>query len=196
MTVKNVGAQENLEQSEYRLNFCPRIFQRQAASQLDGTVIASNEVSYTCTLTQRLLGISTSATPVARNVTCFVLLDPSAIMSSIAMTEKSINERRPSEITLDSESGKLKHYEGGRAAWCTVAGSALVYYASFGIMNSFGFFQDYYTREFLPDTPAMTIAFCGTLQMFLMNSLAAVSGALCDRYGVKVRLHSAHHEFS
>jgi MCP family monocarboxylic acid transporter-like MFS transporter 10 len=92
-------------------------------------------------------------------------------MSSIAMTEKSINERRPSESTLDTESGKLKHYE-----------------------NSFGFFQDYYTQKFLPDTPAMTIAFCGTLQMFLMNSLAAISGALCDRYGVKVRLHSAHYE--
>lgn len=142
------------------------------------------------------MGISTSATPVARNVSYFVLLDSPTIMSSIAMTEKSINERRPSESTLDTESGKLKHYEGGRVAWCTVAGSALVYYASFGIMNSFGFFQDYYTQKFLPDTPAMTIAFCGTLQMFLMNSLAAVSGALCDRYGVKVRLQSAHYELS
>jgi MFS family permease len=107
-------------------------------------------------------------------------------MSPIAMTEKIINERRPSESTTDTEKCEVKQSEGGRAAWCTVAGSALVYYASFGIMNSFGFFQDYYTRDFLKDTPATTIAFCGTLQMFLMNSLAAVSGALCDRYGVKV----------
>jgi hypothetical protein len=112
-------------------------------------------------------------------------------MSSIAMTEtaltgKSIDERRPSECTTDTESCTLKHFEGGRAAWCTVAGSALVYYASFGIMNSFGFFQDFYTQSFLKDTPPTTIAFCGTLQMFLMNSLAAISGALCDRYGVKV----------
>jgi MCP family monocarboxylic acid transporter-like MFS transporter 10 len=102
------------------------------------------------------------------------------------MTEKPNNERRPSESTTDTESCTIKQFEGGRAAWCTVAGSALVYYASFGIMNSFGFFQDYYTRDFLKDTPATTIAFCGTLQMFLMNSLAAVSGALCDRYGARV----------
>jgi MCP family monocarboxylic acid transporter-like MFS transporter 10 len=102
------------------------------------------------------------------------------------MTKKSTNERRASESTTDTESCELKQREGGRAAWCTVAGSILVYYSSFGIMNSFGFFQDYYTRNFLKDTPTSTIAFCGTLQMFLMNSLAAVSGALCDRYGVKV----------
>lgn len=105
------------------------------------------------------------------------------------MSEKSTIsiERRHSEITTDIESCELKQREGGRAAWCTVAGSLLVYYSSFGIMNSFGFFQDFYTKKFLKDTPASTIAFCGTLQMFLMNSLAAVSGALCDRYGVTVR---------
>jgi MCP family monocarboxylic acid transporter-like MFS transporter 10 len=102
------------------------------------------------------------------------------------MTEKPTDVRRPSESTTDTESCTIKQFEGGRAAWSTVAGSALVYYASFGIMNSFGFFQDYYTRDFLKDTPATTIAFCGTLQMFLMNSLAAVSGALCDRYGATV----------
>ncbi|KAH4421506.1 hypothetical protein HBH92_001690 [Parastagonospora nodorum] len=101
------------------------------------------------------------------------------------MSEKSITERRQSDSETDTESCQLKQYEGGREAWLTVAGSALVYYASFGIMNSFGFFQNYYTVVFLKDTPATTIAFCGTLQMFLMNSLAAVSGALCDRYGVK-----------
>jgi len=105
---------------------------------------------------------------------------------STAMSEKSITERRQSDSETDTESCQLKQYEGGREAWLTVAGSALVYYASFGIMNSFGFFQNYYTVVFLKDTPATTIAFCGTLQMFLMNSLAAVSGALCDRYGVKV----------
>jgi MCP family monocarboxylic acid transporter-like MFS transporter 10 len=103
------------------------------------------------------------------------------------MIEKPITERRASESTTDTESAcELKQYEGGRAAWCTVAGSILVYYSSFGIMNSFGFFQDYYTRDFLRETPTSTIAFCGTLQMFLMNALASISGTLCDRYGVRV----------
>jgi MCP family monocarboxylic acid transporter-like MFS transporter 10 len=108
-----------------------------------------------------------------------------------AMAEKlsSNFERHPSENTNDTESWKLKERDGCCAAWLTVLGSILVYYASFGVMNSFGFFQDYYSKDFLKDTNASTIAFIGTLQMALMNLLAAISGALCDRYGVKVRLH-------
>jgi len=104
------------------------------------------------------------------------------------MSEKisSCNERPPSNITIDLESSKPKRREGGRAAWLTVFGSILVYYSSFGILNSFGFFQNYYTNDFLKNSPVSTIAFIGTVQMALMNSLAAVSGALCDRYGVKV----------
>jgi MCP family monocarboxylic acid transporter-like MFS transporter 10 len=94
--------------------------------------------------------------------------------------------RSPSQSTEDTESKKLQKHDGGRAAWLTVAGSILVYYASFGVMNSFGFFQNYYSSDFLKRTPPSTIAFIGTLQMALMNLLAALSGALCDRYGVKV----------
>ncbi|KAF1937343.1 MFS general substrate transporter [Clathrospora elynae] len=94
-------------------------------------------------------------------------------------------KRRPSDSITDTESCEVKECEGSYAAWLTVAGSTLVYYASFGVMSSFGFFQDYYNTEFLKDTPTSAIAFIGTLQMALMNMLAAVSGALCDRYGVK-----------
>jgi MCP family monocarboxylic acid transporter-like MFS transporter 10 len=95
----------------------------------------------------------------------------------------------PSNISIDSESRELKRREGGRTAWLTVLGSILVYYSSFGILNSFGFFQNYYANDFLKGSPVSTIAFIGTVQMALMNSLAAVSGAICDRYGVKVSDH-------
>jgi MFS transporter, MCT family, solute carrier family 16 (monocarboxylic acid transporters), member 10 len=108
------------------------------------------------------------------------------------MTEKSSTDfqRCASDNSIDSESCEIKSNEGGCAAWLTVLGSVLVYYASFGIMNSFGFFQNYYTKDFLKNTPTSTIAFIGTLQMALMNSLAAISGTLCDQYGVKVSFTS------
>lgn len=76
--------------------------------------------------------------------------------------------------------------EGGLRAWLTVAGSALVYFATFGIINSFGFFQEYYERTLLRGTPASTISFVGTLQITLMNVLAAPVGALFDCYGLRV----------
>ncbi|OJD29981.1 uncharacterized protein BKCO1_680003 [Diplodia corticola] len=70
-------------------------------------------------------------------------------------------------------------------AWLTVLGSALVYFASFGFTNSFGFFQDYYQTDYLPEQPPSTIAFIGTLQISLMYVIAPVAGALSDIYGLK-----------
>ena len=103
-------------------------------------------------------------------------------------TEKfhSSIERRGSDGTTETESCNIKEREGGRVAWLTVVGSILVYYCSAGLVNSFGFFQAYYTRDFLDQTQTSTIAFIGTLQICLVNVLAAVSGTLCDFYGVKV----------
>lgn len=54
-------------------------------------------------------------------------------------------------------------------------------------MSSFGFFQDFYSQKFLRETPNARIAFIGTLQIALTKLMAAVSGALCDHYGVKAR---------
>lgn len=105
------------------------------------------------------------------------------------MSEKFHNsiERRASDSTADSETCVIKEErEGGVAAWLTVVGSILVYYCSMGVLNSFGFFNNYYSNDFLHNTPTSTIAFIGTLQIALMNSLAAVSGALCDFYGIRV----------
>jgi hypothetical protein len=63
-----------------------------------------------------------------------------------------------------------------------------VYFATFGIINSFGFFQDYYQRGVLQGVPAATVSLVGTLQITLMNVLAAPVGALFDCYGLRVRI--------
>ena len=108
------------------------------------------------------------------------------------MTEKSHNsiERRDSGSTDDPETcvTEKEQLEGGVAAWMTVVGAVLVYFASVGFVSSFGFFNNYYSQEFLKNTPTSTIAFIGTLQIALVNSLAAaVAGSLCDIYGIRVR---------
>ncbi|KAL1617882.1 hypothetical protein SLS56_010804 [Neofusicoccum ribis] len=75
--------------------------------------------------------------------------------------------------------------DGSVQGWLTVLGSALVYFASFGFTNSFGFFQDYYQTHYLPDTPPSTIAFIGTLQTSLMYVVGPIAGALFDAYGLR-----------
>lgn len=107
----------------------------------------------------------------------------------MTMTEHTLStfERQATGSTTDSESYDLKRRpEGGTEAWLTVLGSFLVYYASYGLVNSFGYFHSYHKTTFLSSTTSSTIAFIGTLQVFLMNTLASISGALCDSYGVKV----------
>lgn len=76
--------------------------------------------------------------------------------------------------------------EGGLRAWLTVLGSALVYFASFGFMNSFGYFQGFYETEYLRTYSSSTIAFIGTLQISLMYFVGPIVGALFDSHGLKV----------
>jgi hypothetical protein len=121
-------------------------------------------------------------------------------LSSISSTQKSKpeSEQETSNNNLESgtngprdEEAGIQHAEegeeteGGRQAWLTVLGSSLVYFASFGIISSFGFFQSYY-EDTLVDVPTTTISFVGTLQLTLVNLLAAPAGSLYDRYGLKV----------
>lgn len=76
--------------------------------------------------------------------------------------------------------------EGGAQAWLAIAGSFLVYFASFGVVNSFGFFQTFYQQEYLKKYPPSVISFIGTLQITLMYLSGSVAGALFDLYGPKV----------
>jgi hypothetical protein len=87
------------------------------------------------------------------------------------------------ESSLETD---IKENDGGLQGWLTVAGSSLVYFSAFGIVNSFGFFQDLYSNKYLTSTPAPTIAFIGTIQITLLNALAAPAGSLFDYYGLKV----------
>ena len=84
------------------------------------------------------------------------------------------------------EVSSVKREEGSREAWLTVAGSFLVYYSSYGIINSFGFFQDFYQTDYLTTASPSTISIIGSLQIALMNVLSTLSGGVCDAHGIKV----------
>ncbi|KAG7053623.1 Hsp70-like protein [Colletotrichum scovillei] len=72
------------------------------------------------------------------------------------------------------------------AGWLTVAGSFLVYFVSFGYMNSFGYFQDYYLGYSLGGYPSSVIAIIGSLQLGLMNLIQPVAGGLADSYSPSI----------
>ncbi|KAH6967911.1 major facilitator superfamily domain-containing protein [Ilyonectria sp. MPI-CAGE-AT-0026] len=75
--------------------------------------------------------------------------------------------------------------EHSKSAWFTVAGSFLVYFVSFGYMNSFGYFQDYYIQNDLAEFSPPIISLIGSMQLGLMLLVGPVSGTLFDAYGIK-----------
>ncbi|KAG9103680.1 hypothetical protein FRC06_008931 [Ceratobasidium sp. 370] len=48
--------------------------------------------------------------------------------------------------------------DGGVVAWTTVAGAWLVLFCTFGYVNAFGVFEDYYSREYLTNKTSSDIA--------------------------------------
>jgi MFS family permease len=111
------------------------------------------------------------------------------VLAKMASENDSMNMAEKLELVSDTEESSLglsiKEKEGGLKGWLTILGSSLVYFSTFGIINSFGFFQNLYQEKYLPNEPASTISFIGTIQILLMNLLAAPAGSLFDYYGLK-----------
>ncbi|TBU21908.1 MFS general substrate transporter [Dichomitus squalens] len=70
--------------------------------------------------------------------------------------------------------------DGGRIAWLTLAGAWMVQFCTFGYLNAFGVYQDFYTREFLSHETPSSISWIGSLQLFLMYAPAVVVGRAFD----------------
>ena len=60
------------------------------------------------------------------------------------------------------------HYpDGGTRAWLAVLGAFLALFCTFGQLNSFGTFQTWYHEHQLSTLPASTIAWIGSLQLWV-----------------------------
>jgi hypothetical protein len=86
------------------------------------------------------------------------------------------------------EDDDLADEEGGVRAWLAILGSFLVYFASFGTANSFGYFQSFYQTEYLQHDSPSVISFIGTIQITLLYLTGPVTGALFDTYGLRVSI--------
>ncbi|KAF9048047.1 MFS general substrate transporter [Hymenopellis radicata] len=76
--------------------------------------------------------------------------------------------------------------DGGFKAWSTVLGATLVSLSTFGFVNGFGAFSDYYNEAYLTNYSATLISMIGALQVFLLYILAGFSGAVFDAIGPRL----------
>ncbi|KAG2015229.1 monocarboxylate permease, variant 2 [Coprinopsis cinerea AmutBmut pab1-1] len=71
--------------------------------------------------------------------------------------------------------------DGGTEAWLTVLGATLVQYITFGYVNAFGVYQDYYVRVYLTRHTPSEIGWIGGAQLFLTFFAGAFAGRAFDR---------------
>ncbi|KAJ3511807.1 hypothetical protein NLJ89_g3884 [Agrocybe chaxingu] len=71
--------------------------------------------------------------------------------------------------------------EGGTQAWLTLFGAFLFQYVTFGYINAFGVYQDFYVRSYLTDYTPSAIGWIGGTQIFLNFSSGAFVGRAFDR---------------
>ncbi|TFK31184.1 MFS general substrate transporter [Crucibulum laeve] len=68
--------------------------------------------------------------------------------------------------------------DGGARAWATLLGGFCVTTATFGYVNSFGVYQDVYTRSHAAS--ASSISWIGSTQIFFLMAMGLLSGKLLD----------------
>lgn len=73
------------------------------------------------------------------------------------------------------------HTEGTLRGWLGVLGGSLVLMSTFGNLQSFGVYQDFYTREFLSDFTPSQISWIGSVPLALQFIVGAISGKLFDK---------------
>ena len=97
--------------------------------------------------------------------------------------EESANNR-----TSDSSDDDEDFPEGGLRAWLVVFGSFCTMFMVFGIVNSSGAFQDYFSSNQLRDYSSSQIGWIFSLNLFLVFLCGIYTGRIFDVHGPKVLL--------
>jgi MFS family permease len=70
---------------------------------------------------------------------------------------------------------------GGLTAWLHVLGSFMLYFNTWGIMNAFGVYQNYYESGELFQTTSSNISWVGSIEAFLLLAMGIIAGPIYDR---------------
>lgn len=70
---------------------------------------------------------------------------------------------------------------GGLTAWLQVAGAFMIFFNTWGLINTFAVFQTYYESGALFTQSSSNIAWIGSIQCFLLQLTGIVAGPIYDR---------------
>lgn len=106
--------------------------------------------------------------------------DLEASTSQAGMSLKTEQDLGEAVLKAQGEDSKIFFPEGGFAAWLCVFGGWWCTFITFGYLNAYGIFQDYYQQTTLSHKSPSQIAWIGAFQYFLMFAPAIFAGRLFD----------------
>ena len=102
-------------------------------------------------------------------------------------TSEASNEKPQDPSTAESSDTKapvpVPVPDGGLRAWLVAAGASFIFFSALGYANSYGVFQAHYMRHQLSDKSSNSIAWIGSIAMFLQLLAGGIGGPLFDRFG-------------
>lgn len=98
---------------------------------------------------------------------------------------EAVAEEKSGSVSVDPRS-QVVIPDGGARAWICIAGSFISLFASFGTVNAYGTFQDYYSSGRLSNYSESVISLNGAIQLFCLYGLAAPIGKVFDAYGTSI----------
>ncbi|KAK5114232.1 hypothetical protein LTR85_010297 [Meristemomyces frigidus] len=87
-------------------------------------------------------------------------------------------EISPSHLSVPAQPGIPN---GGFVAWLQVACGFFMFFNSWGLINAFGVWQNYYTSTLLPTATNSNISWIGSIEAFLLCCTTIIAGPLFDR---------------
>lgn len=119
---------------------------------------------------------------------------PQSERGDIEAQEDSLPHRTPTHGTHDREWAPLEispsHLSvpaqpgipnGGFVAWLQVACGFFMFFNSWGLINAFGVWQNYYSSTLIPNSSNSNISWIGSIEAFLLCCTTIFAGPLFDR---------------
>ncbi|KAF3914325.1 hypothetical protein AA313_de0203513 [Arthrobotrys entomopaga] len=118
--------------------------------------------------------------------------------TSLDHIKKEVNSEREMPISIDSEKASdVKNDssapvppDGGLKAWLQVFGAFFLFVATWGFVNAFGVYQNYYSTARLSETPVTDISWIGSIQGFLLLFVGVLTGPLYDKGHFRILLYT------
>ncbi|KAJ6589024.1 major facilitator superfamily domain-containing protein [Mycena capillaripes] len=112
----------------------------------------------------------------------------SVTLAGVSDSEKTLPLSEEVEKTISPED---EFPDGGLRAWGTVFGAFMINFSCYGVITSFGVFEEHYSVNQLKGQPLSTISWIGSLQLSLILLMGCVSGPLFDAGHLKPMIASA-----